>query len=149
MFTGDAFSRWQHQPNQLDDQDPTEREVDQQRWGAVQRQVEPLILNVSEMKVPLESSAATATYPLPFALLEVTRRPRHFKILPVELVPGSDHRFLNFRASGSMKVPLVSSAATATYPLPFALLEVTRRPPAPFQGPPRWSLARCLRIEVF
>ena len=55
------------------------------------------------------------------------------------LAPGSDHNFVNFRASGmasgAMKVPLESSAAAATCscPHPSALLVVPRRPPAPFQ----------------
>ena len=66
------------------------------------------------------------------------------------LVPGSDHSFVNFRASGAIEVPLESSAASGTCPRP------SQCPPDGAQAsssaisrPARWSLACCLRIEVF
>ena len=56
------------------------------------------------------------------------------------LVPGSDHSFVNFRASGAIEVPLESSAASGTCPRPFVLLMVPRHPPAPFQDRPAGAL---------
>jgi hypothetical protein len=56
------------------------------------------------------------------------------------LVFGSEHSFVNFRANGAIEVPLESSAASGTCPLPSALLAVLRRPPAPFQDRPAGAL---------
>ena len=58
-------------------------------------------------------------------------------ILPwIRLVPGSEHSFVNFGASGMIEAPLESPAVSGTCPLPSALLVVPRRPPAPFQDRP-------------
>ena len=58
----------------------------------------------------------------------------------LQLVPGSDHSFVNFRASAVIEVPLESSTVAGTCPRPSVLLVVPRRPPAPFQDRPAGAL---------